>query len=273
MSAFGLNGMADRYETAPLYQSRFHESDMAWLADEYQKRSSREPSLTLEGFAAEYGVSADELRSHVPDLSRDVSHSIVLWHGTTKARAECILKEGFRIKKARNRLIFFTGKPKMARGIAQKRAAREGDDPAVLMCSIDLSHYSDFERRGNAVYAFRHICIGSEVVRKVEGLPKQRSEEQEKQKSVNAEVTDVALTFNAGPAAIAYWISSCMSLNGRDTIDENHETVRKIKQWLDAQLDAGRFGAVPDDEILEQVGKCLPQRSPQLLPQNTIVGG
>ena len=94
--AFGLK---DDAKTAPLYQSSFQESDMGWLADEYQRRARSEPTLTLEIFAAEYGVSADTLRFHAPDLSRDVDRSVVLWHGTTKSRAESILEEGFRVKR------------------------------------------------------------------------------------------------------------------------------------------------------------------------------
>ena len=34
----------------------------------------------------------------------------------------------------------------------------------------------------------------------------------------------------------------------------------KIKEWLDEQMDAGRFGEVPDDEILEQIGRYLPHQ-------------
>jgi len=108
ISAFGLNSVADQYETAPLYQSKFHEGDMVWLADEYQRRGSSEPSLTLEEFAAQYGVSADELRAHVPDLSGETDHSIILWHGTTKSRAESILKEGFRVNKLNHKFHEWT---------------------------------------------------------------------------------------------------------------------------------------------------------------------
>ena len=84
-------GLKDDVKTAPLYQSSFQESDMGWLADEYQRRARSEPTLTLEDFAAEYGVSADTLRFH--------------------------------------------------------------DD--------------DYERRGNAVYAFRHTCITSNVIEEI----------------------------------------------------------------------------------------------------------
>ncbi len=265
ISAFGLSGAADQYETAPLYQSRFQESDMIWLADEYRERSRSEPSLMLEDFAVQYGVSGDELRSHVSELSREIDRSVTLWHGTTVSRARSILKEGFRAKKARNQKgrMFFAARPSMARGIAQARASGN-DPPAVLMCSIDLSHYDQYERRGNDVYVFRHNCIASEVVQKMERLPGQRREKSEKipkkRKDASVKPTDIALTFNSGRAGIAYWINSCLNLDDTDRIQEDYEAVEKIKQWLDDQVDAGRFGAVPNDEMLEQVRKILPLR-------------
>lgn len=260
MSAFGLGGMADQFETAPLYQSRFYEGDMVWLAEEYQRRSRSEPSLTLEDFAAEYGVSADELRNHVPDLSREIDHSITLWHGTTRSRAESILQQGFRARKSkRHGRIFFAGRPGMARGFAERRARHEDDEPALIMCSIDLSHYSDFERRGSAVYAFRCGCIASEVITKIDRLSGQRREKPEKQESAESNPIDVAITFNSGGAGIAYWINSYLKLNGQGEVGEGHEAVAKIRQWLDSQAEAGRFGEVPYDEMLEQVREYLPQ--------------
>ena len=261
ISVFGLDGMADHYETTPLYQSRFHEGDMVWLADEYQRRSSSDPSLTLEDFAIQYGVSADELRFYIPELSDGISRSVVLWHGTTRSRAESILSQGFRVKKSSNRkrLIFFARNPKMAQRYARKRAKNEGDGPAVIMCSIDLGYYDNYERRGTEVYALGYEGISSEVVRRVTGLPRKRREKSKKQENASVELTDVALTFNSGCAGIAYWINTYLKLDGQNRIHEDHEAVQKIKQWLDVQISEGRFGAVPDDETLEQVRKYLPK--------------
>ena len=259
ISAFGLNGVADHYETAPLYQRKFDEGDMVWLADEYRRRSGSEPSLTLEEFAAQYCVSSDELRGYLPELSEGISRSVVVWHGTSKSRAESILKEGFRPKKSGKSRMFFTRNPAVARRYAQARARGETDRPAVIMCAIDLNEYDDYERRGQGVFAFRAECISSEVVRNVRGARRQPREKPEKQKDASVELTNVALTFNSGPAGIAYWINSYLKLSGQDRIDEEHEAVVKIKQWLDAQADAGRFGEVPADEMLEQMRKYLPQ--------------
>ena len=261
MSTFGLNRVADDHEAPPLHQRKFHEGDMVWLANEYRRRSSAEPSLTLEDFAAQHGVLADEIRAHVPELSGDFGGSVVLWHGTTTSRAEPILKEGFRAKRGGKRGIFFARNPSMARGYARGRARREGGKPALIMCSIDLGHYDDYERRGASVYAFKHECIAGEVVRNVAGLPRERREKQEKRKNTAVESTDVALTFNSGRAGITYWINSYLKPSDPHRISEDHEAVGKIKQWLNDQANAGRFGAVPDDEMQEQASEHLPQYS------------
>ena len=70
-------------------------------------------------------------------------------------------------------------------------------------------------------------------------------------------MTNVAITFNSSRAGIAYWINSCLKLEGNDGMSEENEVVGKIKEWLDDQFDSGRFGEVPAEEMLEQVRKYL----------------
>ena len=78
-----------------------------------------------------------------------------------------------------------------------------------------------------------------------------------KRKKAGDQLTDVAITFNSGRAGIAYWLNNYLNLIGEDQIQEDHESVRKVKGWLNAESDAGRFGMVPDDEILKQVHKYM----------------
>ena len=63
----------------------------------------------------------------------------------------------------------------------------------------------------------------------------------------------MALTLNSGRAGVAYWVNSCLKLNESHWVAEDDELVGEIKQRLNDQMDAGRFGEVPDDEILEQL--------------------
>lgn len=146
----------------------------------------------------------------------------------------------------------------MARRYARTKARTEGDRPAVITCSIDLNCYSNYERQEGEIYAFNHECIANEVIKEVDGLPKRRQEKLGNHEQVGVEITNVALTFNAGSVGIAYWVNSWLGLSDPHTIREDHEAVTKIKQWLDEQTNAGRFGEVPDDELMEQLSEHLP---------------
>lgn len=209
---------------------------------------------------AQDDVSANEA-GQIPELGDGIDDSVILWHGTTRSRAKSILRRGFKAEKTMNErgrgLTCFTTSLKIARRYALTRARAEGDRPAVIMCSIDLNHYDNYERR-SAVYVFGHECISREVIRDVEGLPKRQLEKLEDRKDPSVELTNVALTFNSGRAGIAYWINSYLKLSDEHRIPEHHEAVGRIKQWLDDQVNAGRFGEVPDDEMLEQVREYLP---------------
>jgi len=238
---------------------QFQESDMIWLANEYRRRKDSEPSLTVEEFADEYGLSADELRAYMPELNEGYKRSVVVWHGTSRSRAESIREEGFRPGKMGKGRTFFTRSPNVARGYARRRAKNESDHPAVIKCSIDLNHYNDYIRPSSSVFAFKQECIDSRVVRGVSGLEREPRKKKQKRKDKGVKLTDVAVMFNSNCAGIAYWINTYLKLNGQDGIDENHEAVVKIKEWLDAESDAGRFGEVPDEEMLMQLQRYLPE--------------
>lgn len=237
----------------------FEESDMIWLADEYRRRRDSEPSLTVEEFAEEYGLSANELRAYMPELNEGYKRSVVVWHGTSRSRAESIREEGFKPGKMGKGRTYFTRRPTVARGYARRRAKNESDQPAVIKCSIDLNQYNDYIRPSSSVFAFREECIDSQVVRGVSGIEREPRKKKQKRKNTGVKLTDVAITFNSNRAGIAYWINSCLKLNGQGRIDESHEAVAKIKEWLDAESDAGRFGEVPDEEMLDRVRKYFPE--------------
>lgn len=193
----------------------------------------------------------------------DAEDLITLWHGTTRSRAKTILKNGFRAEKTMDKWgrewTFFATNPRFARRHARTKAREEGDLPAIIMCSIDLNIYNIYERQAAEVYVFAHECISKDVIVDVEGMPKRQLEKLQGTKAHNIGLTDVALTFNSNIAGIAYWINSYLKLDDPHRITEDHEAVIRIRQWLDEQVDDGRFGEVPDDEILQQVQEHLPQ--------------
>ncbi len=258
-----------RSEAEPVYQRKFQEGDMVWLANEYQRRSGSDPSLTLEDFAAQYAVPVDNIHIH-KNMDIEKGRCVALWHGTTRTRAESILKEGFKPKRADKSRIYFARSPVLARWYANHRSRNEKDHPAVIACVVDLSHYDDYivgELQGVVFFAFKTESISNGVVRRIIGLEKRskdRSEKLNKRKDANTELTNIALTFNSTLPGIAYWINSCLKQDDADRIQEDHEAIGKIKQWFDDQMDTGRFGEVSHEEMLEQVRKILPLRVLQL---------
>jgi hypothetical protein len=152
------------------YQMNFHESDIEWMANEYKKRHSSDPSLSLEDFALQYGVMAEQLGIYTDPQDDRYGNSVTLWHGTTASRAESILKEGFRGGKGSKNRIFFTKNPKFARRHAKGRAKQEHDQPAMILCSIDLSRYTNHEWQNREVLILNYGFIESEVVKRVSNI-------------------------------------------------------------------------------------------------------
>ena len=239
----------DQNESIPIYQETLTEDDMERLANEYWRRSSSEASLTLEIFADQYGIWADDLLDYLPELARKELDIVRLWHGTTKSRANSIRRDGFEVHSG---AVFFSRSTRTPHAVARQRASSEHDQPVVILCSIDLRRYNNYRQRGS-VYVFYHNHIGSEVVQEVIdarkgkiGFPKER-----------VELTNIGITFNSARAGIALWINSYLELTGMDELSDDHESVVRIAEWLDAQADAGRFGEVSDEEMLEQVRRHL----------------
>ncbi len=47
------------------YQRRFEDSDLAWLAEQFQKQSKLNPDLTVEEFAISYGIHPKEIHRFI----------------------------------------------------------------------------------------------------------------------------------------------------------------------------------------------------------------
>ena len=59
----------------------------------------------------------------------------------------------------------------------------------------------------------------------------------------------VAVSATSGLAGIALWINNFYRLSGDKTVDKRDPLVAKIKEWVDAQYDAGRITVISDDEL------------------------
>ena len=65
---------------------------------------------------------------------------MIVYHGTTKRRAERICERGFLPRKP-SRKVWFAESRKYAEGRAKTQARRAHDRPAVLTCEVDVNSF------------------------------------------------------------------------------------------------------------------------------------
>ena len=63
----------------------------------------------------------------------------------------------------------------------------------------------------------------------------------------------IAVSNTSGTSGVAHWINSRFGLGGDKAIGKAHPVVVKVKDWVDAQYDAGRVTTIGDDELEEMV--------------------
>ena len=104
----------------------------------------------LGAWAARHGVPAS---GRSQELGTD---ALVLWHGTSRQRAEKIVQHGLFHKRG----LWATSDPAIAHGFCRRRSERFGAEGAVLCLVLDggaLSAGQDFELQGKGnVYRFQH---------------------------------------------------------------------------------------------------------------------
>ncbi|MDR1002911.1 MAG: 2-isopropylmalate synthase [Oscillospiraceae bacterium] len=63
----------------------------------------------------------------------------------------------------------------------------------------------------------------------------------------------VSVSNTSGIAGIAYWINTYYKLSGSKKLEKNHPTVKKIKEWSDAEYASGRESIISDHELIALV--------------------
>lgn len=63
----------------------------------------------------------------------------------------------------------------------------------------------------------------------------------------------VAVSNVSGLAGIALWINNYYRLPPEKAVSKKEPFIAKIKEWIDAQYDAGRITVISDEEMIEQI--------------------
>ncbi len=66
----------------------------------------------------------------------------------------------------------------------------------------------------------------------------------------------VAVSNTSGLAGIAHWINTYFKLKGDDAIDKTHPVVHIVKEWVDAEYEAGRITVITDEELLSIISQA-----------------
>jgi len=69
----------------------------------------------------------------------------------------------------------------------------------------------------------------------------------------------VAVSNTSGLAGIAHWINSYYKLKGEKAVSKSHPIVVKVKEWVDAEYDAGRVTVITDEELVDIISKTEAQ--------------
>lgn len=193
------------------------------------------------------------------------SKYIILWHGTSKSRADSIAKTGF------YRDSFFTRLVGIAWGYASAR--RKQDDPGVLvLCAIDLNLYTkrDYQIRKGRIYHFvpsvpRDAVAGAFRIDRFSRIELENKANLlktriKKYKNVPRE-PEIVITRNCGAEGIAYWINTYLSAQDDRRVDALHPGIKQIRKWVEKNYANGRISPISDREMLMQAKRYVPELS------------
>ena len=193
---------------------------------------------------------------------------VILWHGTSKSRADSIVRTGFYANS------FFARSPGISWGYASSK--QKQDDPGVLvLCAVDLTSYKKSEyhkKRNGLIYHFKppvpkNAVAGifridehtrAELNKEAEWLRIKISRHHLKRFEIRRKQPQAVITRNCSEEAIAYWINSYLSTRNNRRIKAAHPGVTQIRTWVEKNYDNGRISPISDWEMLTQLKRNVP---------------
>ena len=138
---------------------------------------------------------------------------VLLWHGTSLARANSILKSGFRSKR---RGVFFSSNITESFSYAERRARDGSSEPALFAAVYDLStlkYGREFRRDIHYIFRPRVATRIVKVLLTCHGLHAVGEIVTEADR-FRDDLTDIAITQGSDTAGIAYWLTSFLDCLG-----------------------------------------------------------
>lgn len=66
----------------------------------------------------------------------------------------------------------------------------------------------------------------------------------------------VAVSETSGLAGVAHWMNAFYHLKGDKALDKTHPVVVKVKEWVDAEYEAGRIVFISEEELVREIDKA-----------------
>ncbi len=163
---------------------------------------------------------------------------MIVYHGTTRRRAQRIRLEGFLPKKP-SRKVWFAESRRYAEGRAKTQAQRAHDRPAILACEIDVGRMRD-------QYGWKRIFHRGGIIAIDGAVPMTvlRSGET----TVDAPVT---------PGELASWINSLLRLKLHRGVSPRHPGIERLSRWAANRLNDR--GHAETTELLGRARQWLPE--------------
>jgi len=164
---------------------------------------------------------------------------MIVYHGTTRRRAQRIAQVGFLPRKP-SRRVWFAESVRYARGRARTQARRSRDRPVVLTCDINLNELRD--RLGA-----KRVLIRNKVIAISASLP------------ATVLRSHPAVDTPTTPDELAAWVNHVLGLKPHKGVGRRHPGVVRLAGWVSNRLNSQPGGRISPSEMLQVAARWLPE--------------
>jgi len=163
---------------------------------------------------------------------------MIVYHGTTRKRAQRICEVGFLPRKP-SRRVWFSEDRSYAMGRARTQARRAHDRPVVLTCELDIHRIRDRLGRKRVLHRNRVIAIEAPV-------------------PVTVLRSHPAVDSPTSPRELALWLNRLLGLKHYKGVQQNHPGVLRLSKWVVNRLQSEPNRSLKPAELVKLARQWLP---------------
>ena len=164
---------------------------------------------------------------------------MMVYHGTTRRRAERICEVGFLPRKPSKR-VWFAESRKYAEGRARTQARRAHDRAAVLSCELDMQQLRRRLGPRNVLHRGRVIAVNGPV-------------------PVDVIRSHPATECPTSPDDLAQWVNRILRLKPWKGVGRTHPGIQRLSRWVTNHVTTHPKHRFPDAEVLALARQWLPE--------------